>query len=175
MSNSGSDSDISAKFNSFLASIDTGSVSADIPEWESFLAAIPTTTSAKNGDPSESVLSVSPEIQEWESFLAGIPTSSKRLTISVPPSGSEHNKSSSELPRDSSSDDDYHPSPVPKPLLYEPAGLSSSDGGDGNILHAVGELIVELFRIFLINLPVPQIKYQLILCFGAMWLRVLTA
>jgi hypothetical protein len=142
-----SDSDISAEFDSFLANIDiphTRLATPETQEWESFLEAIPSTTSVMPIDQTESVLSLSPKAQEWNTFLSSVRTSPKTFTIPPESSDSEHDQSDSEPPQDSSSNDDYHPSPVPIPVLYEP----SSDDGNDNILHIAGEWSAESLQIF---------------------------
>jgi hypothetical protein len=76
---------------------------------------------------------MSPETRQWESFLANVHDSATPSDVDP----------SSEQSRDPSSDEDYCPSPVPKAVLYQPAGLSSNEENK-DFVHAGGELAVKL-------------------------------
>lgn len=145
-------SDNSAEFKSFLANVRLLSVSPEVQEAESVLI-----------DPSSVPQSVrlqsaSPETQDWDSFLAAFSTSSAAVPtwplVSEPPLCSSEDleesravttqpsdsESSSEGVEESTSADDYRPSPVIKPVLYKRPGSCSADEGVGDFLHTLGEL-----------------------------------
>ncbi|KIM72886.1 hypothetical protein PILCRDRAFT_15698 [Piloderma croceum F 1598] len=150
MSDNGSD--VSAQWNKLLASIDTQGVtlqttpsetgesdSSDVSaQWNRLLASINTpgialrTTSLKVKDLSE--------ISSVHSTMSDLLTTSPEPTLN-------------------STEDKYHPSPVPSPVLVNQTGHSSSEEDSGDVQHAIGELNTEL----------PQI-----LCSGVMSWRVCT-
>jgi hypothetical protein len=113
-------------------------VSPETRGWEAFLAAVP--PPANVSPRSSRSQTVSPETRAWESFLAAVPPPDN----THPPSESEPPSSTSETPPESSQDD-YRPSPVPKPVLYKPTGHCSPDEGNGDFLHEMGEFRVKVF------------------------------
>jgi hypothetical protein len=63
-----------------------------------------------------------------------------KTKVPVSTSPSEPELSSSEPPQ-SSTGDEYHPSPVPSPVLYIPSCDSSPDEGVEDMQHMIGEFM----------------------------------
>ena len=116
--------------------------------WESFLPSCPAPVKASTmalqqldsmDRPNVRSRTVSPDTDEWNSFLESMTVLPKALTTNVQTSESEPATSSSEPPQKDTSGDDYRPSPVPSPVLYNPTGQSSPDEDNGDSLNAMGE------------------------------------
>jgi len=99
-------------------------------KWDAFLSRVDTGA-------------VSPEIDQWEAFLASVVTSPRPPAVLVQTSESESTSSNPESPP-SSTGDEYHPSPVPEPVLYQPTHCSSPDEGEGDFQRVIGEWPVKL-------------------------------
>ena len=139
--------------NTSTPPISNHSSNVETQGWESFLPSGPAPATACTMPLQQSDFmdrhntrsqTVSPNTEEWKSFLGSIPAVPKALTISIRTSESEPPTSSSEPPHQDSSGDDYHPSPVPSPVLYNPTGKSSPEEENGDFLNAAGESKVEV-------------------------------
>jgi hypothetical protein len=128
--------------------------SSDISEqWDTFLANIDTQV--------ERPQTTSPESGQWESFLADVRTSPWESVMPV--QTSESGRSDPEEDASPEEDDEYHPSPIPSPILYKSIGHSSLYEGNGDFQHVIGEWNMKVAETFLNTL---QMKYPPILHFG---------
>jgi hypothetical protein len=126
-------SDVSAQWNKLLASIDTQGVTIQ-------------TTPSKTGESDSSDVSA-----QWNSLLASINpegivlqttlSEAENLAVatSLTPVNTTDLLSTSPEPMQNSTEDEYHPSPVPSPVLFDRTVNSSSEEESGDFQHAVGE------------------------------------
>jgi hypothetical protein len=119
-------SDVSAQWNNLLASIDIKS----------------RTTPSETGQSDSSDVSA-----QWNSLLANIDTQGVVLqpeaqdpseTSPVHSTVSDFPSASPE-PTGKSTEDEYRPSPVPSPVLFNQTDHGSSEEESGDVQHAVGE------------------------------------
>jgi len=119
-------SDVSAQWNNLLASIDIK----------------PPTQHSETGQSDSSDVSA-----QWNSLLATIDTPGIVLQTEAqdhPETSPVHSTvsdflSTSPEPTGKSTEDEYHPSPVPSPVLFNQTDHDSSEEGSGDVQHAVGE------------------------------------
>ena len=100
-------------------------------QWNNLLATIDITLRTT---PSETGQSDSSDVSaQWNNLLANIDT------LGVVVQTSDVSLSTSPQPTQNSSEDEYRPSPVPSPVLFNQTGPTSSEDESGDGQHAVGE------------------------------------
>jgi hypothetical protein len=126
---------------SFIPSTIMSDGSSDVStQWNNLLATIDITlrtTRSETGQSDSSNVSA-----QWNSLLANIDTPgvvAQTEAKDIPETTSDVSLSTSPQPTQNSSEDEYHPSPVPSPVLFNQTGPSSSEDENGDVQHAVGE------------------------------------